>query len=273
MSLVDVHCDLTHPDMEVSPDKQLESARARGVGSAIMVGTDVASWERQWRLAQRRAELHCTYGWHPWWICADLDASPASRMEPLADAVERERPVAIGEAGLDYSRPEWRAAGAHQQDMLRAQLALARERDLPIVLHVVRAHGALLSALQRDGLPSSGGMIHGFSGSVEMAQAYVKLGLHISFSSTLLDARYRKARSACRVVPNHRLLVETDAPDQAARGSRGRGELQDLADVCDCLATLRDESLAHIHDTTARNARALFALPPVAQRSLPEAAT
>ena len=153
-----------------------------------------------------------------------------------------------------------------QRSVLREQLAIARARDLPVVLHVVRAHGALVEILKADGLSAAGGMIHGFTGSPESARELVKLGLHVSFSANLTRPAFLKARRASVVVPWERLLVETDCPDQSVSGPPGAGEPAELPLVVECLASLRNSDVARVQRHTAENARRLFRLPGSPQR-------
>jgi TatD DNase family protein len=202
---------------------------------------------------------------HPWVVARAGD----EEMERMVRALEemlagaRVRPVALGEMGLDRS-PRLPADGLGRQERaLRAQLAMARALDLPVVLHVLRAHEAALAVLRSDGLPARGGVVHSFSGSAELARAYLKLGLHLSFAGPITYENARKTREAARAVPAERLLVETDAPDQTPRARKpGRNEPAFLAEIVEALAHARGEDPAALARSTADNARRLFGLAP-----------
>lgn len=272
-ALVDAHADLTHLSMYEEAIEALGRAAAVGISDLVMVGTDPDSWTRQVALAKRVGGVHCTFGWHPWWISELGELAVPAVVESLEGAIDAGGPVAVGEIGLDFSRPHWKAAALRQRTVLREQLAIARSRDLPVVLHAVRAHGALVEVLKGDGLPAAGGMIHGFTGSPEAAQDLVRIGLHVSFSANLANPAFLKARRASVVVPSERLLVETDCPDQSVRGTPGAGRPRELPEVVKCLATLRNTDVEQVRRQTAENARRLFRLPGPPQGSTRAAET
>jgi TatD DNase family protein len=170
-------------------------------------------------------------------------------------------PVGLGELGLDRGRRVAPDSLPRQQRAFRAQLAMARDHDLPAVLHLVRCHGAALEILQCDGLPSAGGMVHAFSGSAETARAYAALGLHVSFSTAIARPQSRRLRAACQAVPIELLLVETDSPDQAPTPSgHGHNEPANLELAIAAVALARGEDAVAIAAVTAQNARRLFRL-------------
>lgn len=164
----------------------------------------------------------------------------------------------MGECGLDWYRTRDTAGRQRQRRAFRAQLALARERDLPVVVHCVRAYGVLLEICERDGVPSAGGMIHAWTGAPELVPRALRLGLHLSFGPVVFVAR--RARAAVAEVPDARLLVETDCPDQAPPG-HGRGEPADLVPVAAEVARLRGTEPEAVLASTAANARRLLGLP------------
>ncbi|MCA9545256.1 MAG: TatD family hydrolase, partial [Myxococcales bacterium] len=165
----------------------------------------------------------------------------------------------VGEIGLDHRAP-YAAHRAEQARAFREQLALARALDRPVVLHVVRAHGEVLAVLKGDGVPRAGGVVHAFSGSVEVMQAYLALGLHISLAGPVAHPRSRRLHAAAAAVPAHRLLVETDAPDQPPPGVPGRNEPAVLPQVIAAVAALRGTPVAQVGAQAAANARRLFGL-------------
>jgi TatD DNase family protein len=147
-----------------------------------------------------------------------------------------------------------------QAAVLRGQLALARKHRLPVVLHCLRAHPALLPLVEREALPE-GGVLHSYSGSADLVRPYAAAGFWFSFAGPVTYERARRPLDAARAVPRDRLLVETDAPDQTPRPHRGRNEPAHLRDTAAALARALGMTIAELDALTTTNARALFALP------------
>ena len=250
-----------HNHLDLSPDPVADWAAAREVGltGALVAGVDPDGWGEQARLARAFPELRLAYGIHPW-RAADLPLQVAltALEEAVTQGIDDQFPVALGELGLDRSRRVPPGSEAAQEQVFRAQLALARDHDLPVVLHIVRHHGRALSLLRADGLPAAGGMVHAFSGSLDMAQAYLNLGLYLSFSPLITRSSARKARAALVHTPAAWLLLETDAPDQHPHHRRPPGSPTHLPDVVAAAAALRDEAPATLASRCDGNARALF---------------
>jgi TatD DNase family protein len=248
-----------HLDRLTDPPQALARARKAGVVHFLLPSVGPETWSAQQRLAQENDDVYTAYGLHPWYAAR---LSPEERIRDLGalrTIVKKDQPIALGEMGLDH-HPHF-AASTHdaQEKAFAAQLALAHLFDLPVVLHVVRAHGACLDILRDMGVPKAGGMVHSFSGSKESALAYVALGLHISFSGGLTRTHAKKTREAATAIPINRLLVETDAPDQTPLGrTASENEPAFLPDIVQCLAELRQQSPVDVAAQTEQNARTLF---------------
>jgi len=262
--MFDAHCHLDLPAFDANRGEVIRRAREAGVEGFVVAGVGPDGWAAQRELARREARVYITLGVHPWTAAATDDETLELALQALDDALGEPgdvAPVGLGELGLDRGRRIDPESLPRQERAFRAQLAMARDRDLPAVLHLVRCHGAALAILQRDGLPSAGGMVHGFSGSAEMARSYAALGLHVSFSTAIARPQSRKLRAACRVVPADLLLVETDSPDQAPSPSgQGQNEPANLGQAIAAIALARGEDPAAIASKTADNARRLFRL-------------
>jgi len=264
----DAHTHLDrHPDPDAWP-----RAREAGVTGCVIAAVGPSGWDTQRRLA---ADPHIawTVGLHPWWVADQDDAALDQALSALTDrlraansAPDEAAPVGIGELGLDAHRPNL----PRQERAFIAQLALAAEVQLPLVLHIVGAHTAALDLLGDHGVPEAGGMVHSFGGSPELARRYLDLGLHLSFSGSITRTHARRARASIVTVPPDRLLLETDAPDQCpepwAQEARGRGEAavgepSMLNAVLAEAAALRGEDTTRVAGYTAANARRLFGLP------------
>jgi TatD DNase family protein len=246
MRWIDAHNHLDLPAFDPDRDAVVGEAERAGVAASVLAGADPADWDRVAALGQSRG-WPWVIGVHPWW-CAELeDAGLDAALRSLA---ARATPWGIGETGLDRRR----GGLALQERSLRAHLALARERGVPVVLHIVGAYPEALAVLREVGLPA-GGMVHSWSGPPELVEADLALGLHLSFGASACRPG-RAAKSAARV-PADRLLLETDAPDQPLR-ARTRGVPADLVAIAERIGTLRSVSGAELLDASAANVRRLF---------------
>lgn len=271
--MYDSHCHLDFPELSDTLEAHLSDARAAGVEAWHVPGCGPSQWPRLRALVGRDG-VRLGVGIHPWWaeeVLSDgvSDASALRRAVDEAMAhLDRELRAlgacALGECGLD--RPRARAGGAPlelQRALFEAQLVLARERGLPVVLHVVGEHGAALEILERVGELPAGGVVHGYSGSPELVPRYVARGLAIGLGPRITGSGARRARASLQVVPLDWLLLETDAPDQApAMGERfdpaRRGVPADLVLVAQEAARQRGLPLAELARATYENARRLF---------------
>ncbi len=238
-----------------------------------MAGVDATCWHSQCELAVRYpGVVFPVFGLHPQCIPLLDDATIAAQLDSLASLMQTHRPVAIGETGMDGLDDRAREAWPRQERAFVHHLALARDLDLPVVLHLLRADAPALRILKQVGLPRRGGVVHAFSGSAEFARSLVALGLHLSFCGTLTLPQSRRLREAARATPLERLLIETDSPDQTpfqvrneADGSARAAPIANrpafVRHVAATLAEVRGEPLSVIAEATTANARRLFDLP------------
>jgi len=184
-------------------------------------------------------------------------------LQRLEHAISIERPVAIGECGLDTTIDLTRAPMARQERLLAAQLELARIQDLPVVLHArgPGCYALLLGFLKRHELPSRGGVLHSYGGGAEMLKGFLDMPLLFGFAGPATYQNNRKVAASIKAVPSNRLLAETDAPDQTPEPHRpGRSEPAYVADVIRGLAAIRGETEAAVAELTKNNARRLFGI-------------
>lgn len=253
-SLVDSHCHLDAPEFDADRDQVVRRAREAGVAQQVIPAIDAAGWIPLRDLCAGRDGLFPAYGLHPMF----LDRHRPGHLEQLRDLLSRERAVAVGECGLDYFVDG--LDRQTQQTLFEGQLALAREFDLPVIVHARRAVDAVTAAIRRIG--GLRGVVHSFSGSRQQAEQLWRLGFMIGLGGPVTYARARRLRRLAAEMPVEHLLLETDAPDQPDAGNRGgRNEPALLVRVRDAIAGLRDEDPDHIADATAANARRLFGLP------------
>ncbi len=227
---IDAHTHLDHPVFDADRSGVLARARAAGVTSCVVAGADPADWDRLVGVAEAHG-LPWVLGVHPWWV-PELGDAALQAFETLR---RRPTPHGVGETGLDYGRAVTPAHQERQLALFRDHLALARDRNVPVVLHVVRAYPQALKVLAADGLPAAGGMIHSWSGHPDFVRRAVRLGLTLSFSAGF--TRSERIAAAMAATPTSSLCFETDCPDQALDG--GRGEPADWVRIVEAAARLR----------------------------------
>jgi TatD DNase family protein len=254
MELIDTHCHLSEPPMASRIDEVLARAREAGVVGVVAVSYDVESWAAVAEAA-RRPGVVAAYGVHPWVASAGVDRSE------LARALDRPGVAAVGEVGLDFEVE--RADRGRQEEVLRSQLELAAERDLPVVLHCRGAFEALLELLGDLGSRRPRGVIHAWSRSPELARRFIDLGYHVGLAGTITNPRARRARACAAGLPLDRLVLETDAPSIGLDGvEKQEVEPRHVRDVAEALAEQRGVDVATIARSTTENARRLFRISP-----------
>lgn len=248
MNLVDALCHLELYSSLEAAHLACAAAAGHGVRSVVCAGTDP---RRDEHVPQTPLRVHRAFGIHP--QHADRLAL-AAQLEALTRRLDMVRDVvALGECGLDLR------AGQPPLDVqertFRAQLELARERGLPVILHVVRAQAkalAILEEVTRHGPLPAGGVWHAFAGPAEAVDRALRLGLALSVGALVFNDGARRLRAALPRIPAERLLVETDAPHAA---------LSSLPEHVAALAALRGVSTDEMARTTAAAARAAYRLP------------
>jgi len=254
MVLIDSHCHLDASEFDPDRAEVLARANAAGIVAQVVPATTAASWEKLREVCLERTDLHPAYGLHP----VFLDEHRPEDLQRLRQWIEREHPRAIGECGLDYFIET--LDRERQSFYFDAQLALARDYDLPLVVHARRSVEAVIQAIRRVG--GVRGVVHSYAGSPEQARQLWELGFLVGLGGPVTYERAHRLRRLVSEMPLEYLLLETDAPDQPDAGIRGqRNEPARLTAVLDCIATLRNEPAEAIAAQTSLNARRLFALP------------
>ena len=244
---------------EQGAEALLEELFADGLLGVINVGTNSKSNLRAIEQAKGFAKMYTAVGIHP----ADLahtEIGLGGELEALEtllalDKREENKIVAIGEIGLDYY---WEPYDKElQQKCFEAQMQLAIKYDLPVVIHDRDAHGDCFDIILK--YPNVRGVFHSYSGSAEMAKELIKRGWYISFSGVVSFKNAAKIKDVAAVVPNDRILIETDAPYLAPHPFRGKiNHSGRLLYTATALADARGDSVEHIAELTYANAKALF---------------
>ena len=250
--LIDAHCHIDFPVFEQGRDQLLADCAALGVRKIVVPGTVPEGWERILALARHQPMLAPAAGLHPWWADGFDDASLAQLERLLNGHCEL---VAVGECGLDRKRGP---PLAQQQAVFEGQIRLAEAHARPLLIHSVAAHDEVISLLRR-GAFSHPFLMHGFSGSMEQAEALVKRGAFIGVSGIITHARSRKTRAVIAQLPLEALVLETDAPGLPPEGvPKGGNSPLNLIGVLDSLCALREESRASVVDALWGNTQRLF---------------
>lgn len=253
MVLVDTHCHLDAAEFDHDRDAVIARARQAGVARQVVPAVDAAGWPKLREVCSPGTGLHPAYGLHPMYLSAHRD----EHLSWLREWIERERPVAVGECGLDYFIEE--LDRDTQSRYFEAQLRIAHDFDLPVIVHARRAVDAVIAAIRKVG--KLRGVVHSYSGSVEQAQQLWNLGFLIGLGGPVTYDRANRLRKLAAAMPIEYLLLETDAPDQPDAGIRGqRNEPARLTDVLTVIAQLRGEEAAAIAAATTANAERLFRL-------------
>jgi TatD DNase family protein len=265
---IDTHCHLDAGEFAADRDAVVARARAAGVATMVLPAVEVANFDAV-RAPAHRHGLGYALGIHPLYVDRAADGDLQRLREALRTHRADPRLLAVGEIGLDHFVPG--LDRARQERFYAEQLQIAREFDLPVILHVRRSADTLLKHLRRTTV--RGGIAHAFNGSAQQAAAFVGLGFRLGFGGALTFERALQIRRLAAQLPLGAIVLETDAPDipphwlyrnaaQRAAGEAARNEPAELPRIAAALAALRGMTLAELAAATTANARA--ALPGLA---------
>ena len=230
-------------------------ALAAGVSLIVNIGADMASSARSVALAEKYPGIYAAVGMHPH-DSQDMKENDYRQLEQWAN---HPKVVAIGEIGLDYHYDL--SPRSVQKEVFLRQLDLARKTGKPFIIHEREAHADMLDII-RNAARGLNGVFHCFSGSVETAREYLKMGFYISVAGPVTFPKSVKTKEVAKAVPLDRLLVETDSPYLTPQPFRGkRNEPAYVRLVAEEIANVRDISLAELAEATTANVRRLFNIP------------
>ncbi|HKO36428.1 MAG TPA: TatD family hydrolase [Pyrinomonadaceae bacterium] len=268
---VDSHCHIDGPEYDVDRDEVIARAREAGVTAMLNVGTGAPHsgvFERAVALAEKHPEIYCAIGVHP----HDAKLFDEAAQQRLIDlARQSSRVVAWGEIGLDYHYDH--SPREVQREVFRRQLGIARELDLPVVIHSRAADDDTIGILREQvgtGVSPANhaqdaratpraGVLHCFGGSLQMAEQAIELGFFISFAGNLTFKKADDLRIIAGTLPLERLLVETDCPYLTPVPFRGkRNEPARVLETAKFLAELKEASVEVVGRITSENFARLF---------------
>ncbi|NOY39477.1 MAG: YchF/TatD family DNA exonuclease [Nitrospirae bacterium] len=252
-SFVDTHCHLEMADFDPDRDEVIARARDAEVVAIITIGSDLKGSEGAVRLAREYDFIYAAVGIHP----HDAKDYTSDTAEKLRQWSGEKKVVALGETGLDYHYDH--SPRDIQREVFERQLALALELNLPVIVHSREAKADTLNILSESGI--SRGVLHCFSGDMEMAERVMAMGLYVSFAGPVTFKNAKRLQEIAACIPDEYLLIETDAPYLSPAPMRGkRNEPSFLLHTARKLAELRDVGVGDIARITTLNAGRLFGI-------------
>lgn len=245
--MIDSHCHLDLPAFSHDLASVISSAEDIGVQRMHIPGTTRLGWDRQLEIAKHYSCIDYSFGLHPYFLNAHWKDDFIALENQFSDGYKA---CALGEIGLDKvcSTP-WN----DQVSAFEYQLSLARELELPVILHHRKSHHSIMASLKKTQF-EYGGIVHGFSGSVEVASEYLARGFVLGIGGTITYERASKTRHTLCQLPLSAMVLETDSPDMPMNGFQGkRNEPKKIVQVLDCLSELLNVTSLDVKNITSDN--------------------
>ena len=267
MNWIDSHCHLDAPEFAADRDAVRAAARVAGVATCVIPAVEASNFDTVRLLAHQHGDVYAL-GIHPMYTPQAAEADLLTLDAQLHQYRSAPRLVAVGEIGLDGFVPGLDMA--RQQMFYKAQLKLAQQHDLPVILHVRRSADLLLQGLRQT--PVKGGIAHAFNGSLQQAQMFVDLGFKLGFGGALTYERALQLRRLATVLPLDALVLETDSPDipphwlyvtaqqREAGVAQGRNTPAQVPRIAQVLADLRGVSVEEVGRVTTKNVKRVLGL-------------
>lgn len=254
--LVDTHCHLDAVEFDEDRAAVAAAAARVGVGLIVVPAVERANFGAVASVCRDYSGCLAAYGIHPMYV----DRAREDDLDALRETILRERPLAVGEIGLDgFVEPR---DDVRQEFYFSAQLQIARDNGLPVLLHVRRSIDAVLKQLRRCRV--NGGIAHAFNGSRQQADEFIKLGFKLGFGGAMTFPRASRIRELAATLPLDAIVLETDAPDIPPEWRVGARNTPDqLPRIAQTLASLRGIAVEELATTTTRNATTV--LPELAR--------
>ena len=249
---VDSHCHLDFPELAQDLPSILEDMGNNDVGRALVVAVSKPEWPRIVAMAESHEQLFASVGVHP-----DYKDTEEPSLDDLLNAAKHPKVVAIGETGLDYYRGsepfDW------QRERFRVHIRASRQSGLPLIIHTRSAAEDTLRIMKEEGAQQTGGVMHCFTETWDVAERAMDLNFYISFSGIVTFRNAVELQEVARRVPLERMLIETDAPYLAPVPYRGkRNDPSKVKHVAEKIADLRGISVAEVQEMTTANFFSLF---------------
>lgn len=241
-------------EFEGGAEGAITAAFDAGVCGFINVGTEPENSKKSIEIASLHDNVYAAVGLHPEDAANYEYSSINSILDEIKKLAEHEKVIALGEIGLDY---HWDTPHDLQKEVFDAQLSMAKELKLPVIIHNRDAHGDTFDMLKAH--PDVIGVMHSYSGSAEMVREYTRRGWYISFAGPVSYKTAEKVRDACRSVPSDRILIETDCPYLPPVPYRGKINYSGyMKHTLEAMAAARSEDIYELAERTLRNTESLF---------------
>lgn len=253
--MIDSHCHLDAAEFDADRDAVHARALAVGVRGIVVPAVERANFGAVASLAREYSTCHPAYGIHPLYVARAEEGDLAA----VRDILQREAAIAVGEIGLDFFIPD--PDISRQTHFFIEQLKIARDLDLPVILHVRKSIDAVLRELRK--FKVCGGIAHAFNGSRQQADEFIKLGFKLGFGGAMTWSRALKIRELAATLPLESIVLETDSPDIPPEwlGNHRRNQPGELPRIAAVLADLRDTHVTEVIAQTTLNAQAVLKLP------------
>jgi len=253
MYLIDSHCHLDFEQFDIDRENILFHCQNSGVKDVVVPGVTADSWDRLIKLCNKHKMLHPALGLHPLFI----DKHQTEDLAQLEDYITNHKIVAIGEIGLDFYLADHNKA--KQIKLFSEQLKIAQCNQLPVLLHVRKAHDQVIKLLKEH--PISGGIVHAFNGSRQQAEQYQKLGFVFGVGGAITHPRATRLRALFSKLPLSNIVLETDAPDMPLQDMQEqRNSPENIPRILSSLAEIRPESLQDLASATTHNCQQVLNL-------------
>nr|VVV03167.1 putative metal-dependent hydrolase YjjV [Aliivibrio wodanis] len=253
---IDSHCHLDFSPFSGNEAYYLQKAQAKGISKFIVPSVNQFNWAKVVSLSEQHESIYYALGIHPLFISSDHQAEVTSLKQFVSE--HRGKCVAIGECGLDFWDKE--SNRDVQIDVFREQCFLAKNHQLPLIIHSRKSHDHVLKIL-REIKPEKGGVIHGFSGSLQQAEQFIRLGFYIGVGGVISYERAIKTKNAISKIPLEKILLETDSPDMPLNGFQGEINTPDnVVNLFEYLSVIRKEPKQTIANIVYKNTTSLFSI-------------
>jgi len=250
MQFVDSHCHLDFEEFDADREEVIANAVNQGISRFVIPGIKREFWARQLKLKADYDNCYLAFGIHPWFL-QDFEWGD---IDPLKELLVKHEPVAVGECGVDGAIDDIEL----QMRVFSAQVEVANEFSLPLIVHHRRSHHHILSTFKKV-KPENGGIIHAFSGSQHDADKYIALGFKLGCGGTITYPRAEKTRKVFKQLDLEHIVLETDCPTMPLYGYQGqRNEPSRVLPVAQELAELKQVCLKEIATVTSQNINELF---------------
>ena len=250
--IFDTHAHYDSDSFDEDRENVIKELKETGVIGVLNCGSDLYGLRKSVELAKEFDMFYAAVGIHP----ENADEFNEDVVKEIKEFVKNEKVKAIGEIGLDYYWEE-NPPREVQKEVFRAQMKLADELNLPVVIHDRDAHKDTLEIMKE--FPHVIGVVHCFSGSVEFAKECIKLGYYIGFTGVLTFKNAKKLVDVCREIPAERMLVETDCPFMAPVPFRGKRNKSDYIEyIIDKMSEIRGISGEEMNEVLLNNKKRLF---------------